>query len=738
MKLPARTAIFLLLSVQLLLVQNTYSQNETYPFQNEKLTFEVRAKDIVSRLTLEEKVAQMMDIAPAIPRLGIPAYNWWNETLHGVARSKDTVTVFPQAIGMAATFSKEALKRMGEICAIEARAIYNQALKENKHGERYKGLTFWTPNINIFRDPRWGRGQETYGEDPYLTGQLGVAIVQGLQGNDEKYMKTSACAKHYAVHSGPEYNRHTFDVDVSNYDLWDTYLPAFRDLVVKGKVSSVMCAYNRFRGKPVCANEYLMVDVLRYQWGFRGYVTSDCGGVNDFWKYHKTHPDKKSAAADAVKNGTDLECGEFWEELWTYKSLEDAVRYGLLDVEKLDESLNRLFLLRMRLGMFDTNVPYDKIPYSILNAPEHKAHALNMARESMVLLKNNGILPLSKDKIKTIAVVGPNANNESVLLGNYNGIPQELITVVKGIKEKVGSSARVIYEAGIDYAKLLPGKPISDVVAKVSEADVVVVAGGINSFLEGEEGDAGKEDVEGFYKGDRISISLPTVQTELMKALKAAGKKVVFVNMSGSAMAFNWEAENVDAIIQAWYGGQSAGTAITDIIFGDYNPSGRLPVTFYKSEKDLPAFDDYNMANRTYRYFKGKVLYPFGYGLSYTTFKYSKVKIKKTENKTEVTVTIKNTGKHDGDEVAQLYISAAKKVSFQPIRSLKGFERVSLKAGEAKVVKFVLEAADLMLVNDNGELKPIEGKVKMSVGGVQPIRNQTNPGNHISKKFTNK
>lgn len=703
-----------------------FSQEQLYPFQNEKLTFEQRAKDLVSRLSLEEKVAQMMEVAPAIPRLGIPAYNWWNETLHGVARSKDTVTVFPQAIGMAATFSKDALKKMGEICAVEARAIYNQALRDNKAGERYKGLTFWTPNINIFRDPRWGRGQETYGEDPYLTGKLGVAIVQGLQGNDEKYMKTSATAKHYAVHSGPEYNRHTFDADVSNKDLWETYLPAFRDLVVKGKVSSVMCAYNRFRGKPACANEYLMVDVLRYQWGFRGYVTSDCGGVNDFWKYHKTHPDKISAAASAVNNGTDLECGELWEDLWTYRSLDEAVKKGILDEPKLDESITRLFLLRMRLGMFDKNVPYDKIPYSILNAPEHKTHALQMARESMVLLKNNGILPLSKTNIKTIAVVGPNANNEIVLLGNYHGIPQELITVVKGIKEKVGSSAQVIYETGVDYTKLLPGKTIADVVRNVSAADVVVVAGGINSLLEGEEGDAGNEDVEGFYKGDRISISLPRVQTELMKALKAAGKQVVFVNMSGSAMAFNWEAENVDAIIQAWYGGQSAGTAIADIIFGDYNPSGRLPVTFYKSEKDLPAFDDYNMANRTYRYFKGEVLYPFGYGLSYSTFKYSNIKTKKTGNITEVTAAIKNTGKYDGDEVAQLYVSTSKSVVNQPIRSLKGFERVTLKAGETKEVKFILEAEDLMYVNDKGELKPIEGKVKISVGGGQPIKNQDN------------
>jgi beta-glucosidase len=731
MQFHKKTALFAFLSI--IILQNTYSQSIAYPFQNEQLSFEQRAKDIVSRLMLDEKVAQMMDIAPAIPRLGIPAYNWWNETLHGVARSKDTVTVFPQAIGMAATFNREAMKKMGEICAIEARAIYNQALKESKAGERYKGLTFWTPNINIFRDPRWGRGQETYGEDPYLTGQLGIAIVNGLQGNHPKYLKTSACAKHFAVHSGPESTRHTVNVDVSDKDLWETYLPAFKNLVVDAKVSSVMCAYNRFRGEPACGNQLLMVDILRNQWGFKGYVTSDCGAVTDFWKTHKTQPDEKSAAADAVKKGTDLECGEFWENHWTYKSLQDAVKAGLLDEQKLDESVARLFVTRMRLGMFDKNVEFDKIPYSVLNSPEHKAHALKMARESMVLLKNNGILPLKKNKIKTIAVIGPNANNESVLLGNYNGIPQELITVVKGIQQKVGQSVHVMYEAGTDYAKLLPGKSIQDVVENVKSADVIVFAGGINSFLEGEEGDAGKEEVEGFYKGDRISIALPKVQTALMQALKATGKPVVFVNMSGSAMAMNWEAENVDAILQAWYGGQSAGAAIADILFGDYNPSGKLPVTFYKTEKDLPAFDDYNMTSRTYRYFKGEVLYPFGYGLSFTQFKYGNVKTKKTGNNTEVTASVKNRGKFDGEELAQLYISDLNGQANQPIRSLKGFERISLKAGETKEVKFILEDEDLKFVDDNGELKPFNGKVKISIGGGQPIKNQKHSNQYISK-----
>jgi beta-glucosidase len=733
MKLTFKTIVLIFVSVHLFVTQNAYSQTAVFPFQNEKLSFENRAKDIVSRLTLEEKVAQMMDIAPAIPRLGIPAYNWWNETLHGVARSKDTVTVFPQAIGMAATFNREALKSMGEICAVEARAIYNQALKENKGGERYKGLTFWTPNINIFRDPRWGRGQETYGEDPYLTGQLGIAIVNGLQGNHSKYLKTAACAKHFAIHSGPESTRHTFDVNVSDKDLWETYLPAFKNLVIDAKVSSVMCAYNRFRGEPACGNQLLMVDILRNQWGFNGYVTSDCGAVTDFWKTHKTQPDEKSAAAAAVKKGTDLECGEFWDNHWTYKSLADAVNSGLLDEQKLNESVERLFLTRMRLGMFDKSVPFDKISYSILNKNEHKSHALKMARESMVLLKNNRILPLSINKVKTIAVVGPNANSETVLLGNYNGIPQELITIVKGIQQKVGQSTRIIYEQGVDYTKLLPGKSILDVVEKVKSADVIVFVGGINSLLEGEEGDAGKEEVEGFYKGDRISITLPKIQTELMKSLKAIGKPVVFVNMSGSAMAINWEADNVDAIIQAWYGGQSAGTAIADIIFGDYNPSGKLPLTFYKSEKDLPQFDDYSMSNRTYRYFKGEVLYPFGYGLSFSKFKYNKVQIKKLDSQVEVTAIIKNTGKYDGEDVAQLYISTSNKDGNQPIRSLKGFERVSLKAGEKKEVKFLLKKEDLMMVSDNGERLLYTDQAKITVGGGQPIKSKGENSNSIDK-----
>jgi len=722
----------LLIGVILISCLGMNGQNE-FAFQNEELSFEERVNDLVKRLSLEEKVSQMKEYAPAIPRLGVPAYNWWNETLHGVARSKDTVTVFPQAIALAAGFDRQAVQNMGEICATEARAIYNQGLKDGENGLRYKGLTFWTPNINIFRDPRWGRGQETYGEDPYLTGQLGVSIVKGLQGNHPRYLKTSACAKHFAVHSGPESTRHTFDVDVSDHDLWNTYLPAFRDLVVDANVSSVMCAYNRYQGVPCCGNEKLMVDILRNKWGFTGYVTSDCGAVTDFWKTHKTSPDEQHASADAVKMGTDLECGEFWDKHWTYNSLTEAVKNDLIDEEKLNESVKRLFMIRMRLGMFDKkeSVPFNKVPYAVLNAPEHAEHALKMARQSMVLLKNNGVLPLHKN-IKTIAVIGPNANNKEMLLGNYNGIPGEIITPLTGIKEKLGDQVNVIFDTGVNYTKLFEGKSISSVTKKVTDADVIVFVGGISPALEGEEGEAGGK--EGFYKGDRTTIALPEVQTEMMKAIKATGKPLVYINMSGSAMGMEWESENADAIIQAWYGGQSAGTAVADILFGDYNPSGRLPLTFYKNDSDLPDFSDYDMDNRTYRYFKGTPQYAFGFGLSYTSFTYSDVKVpKKITGKQAFTVQVEveNTGKMAGDEVVQLYVSPEENRQGQAIRSLKGFQRIHLKPGEKKLMSFEIQAMDIGGVTEQGEKNTLPGQYTISVGGAQPSNSSCFTGKSI-------
>lgn len=708
--------------IAMLLGSTNYVDAQEYVFQNSSLPIETRVNDLLSLLTLEEKVLQMMENAPGIERLGIPAYNWWNEALHGVARSSDTVTVFPQAIAMAANFDAEAMERMGSIVSDEARAIYHQTLREGIYGKQYKGLTFWTPNINIFRDPRWGRGQETYGEDPYLTGQLGIAIVRGLQGNHPSYLKTSACAKHFAVHSGPETGRHSFDVSVSDYDLWNTYLPAFRDLVVIAKVTSVMCAYNRFQGAPCCGHENLMINILRDKWNFEGYVTSDCGAINDFWAYHKTHADAKEASAAAVMSGSDLECGEYWNDLWSYRNLADAIKEGLLDEAKLDESVKRLFTIRFKLGMFDPDeiVPYAAIPTEVINHPDHFDHALKMARQSMVLLKNNGVLPLSKS-IKRIAVIGPNADSPMVLLGNYNGIPQRIVTPKQGIKDILGDDTEVIYHKGCDYTRPFEDTSGSDAwISTLSNVDAIIFAGGISPFLEGEEGDAGKEKLEGFIGGDRTTINLPKVQTALMKQLKQLGKPLIFVNMSSSAMGMLWESQNADAIIQAWYGGQSGGTAIAEVLFGDYNPSGRLPLTFYQSDSDLPHFEDYSMENRTYRYFNGVPLYAFGHGLSYSSFQYSSLKIpsKLNDNKSVIPVkfTIKNTSKTDGSEVVQLYVTNLTKTENVAIKELKHFQRVNLKAGESKTLELELDASLLGYFDDNGQLLAPSGKYEIQIG----------------------
>lgn len=829
------------------------AQNQ-YPFQNTSLSFEARVNDLVSRLTLEEKVAQMLNAAPAVPRLNIPAYDWWNEVLHGVARTPYRVTVYPQAIAMAATFDTASIKQMGSYSADEGRAIFNKSNSEGKAGQRYVGLTYWTPNINIFRDPRWGRGQETYGEDPFLTGTMGAAIVRGLQGNDPKYLKAAACAKHYAVHSGPEPTRHVDDVSPSDYDLWNTYLPAFKQLVTQANVAGVMCAYNRFKTQPCCASDQLMIDILRNQWKFSGYVTSDCGGIDDFFERHKTHPDAESSAADAVFHGTDVECGNR-----TYKTLVQAVKDGKITEKQIDVSVKRLFLIRFRLGMFDPSsmVKWAQTPESVLESEAHKAHSLKMARQSVVLLKNeNNTLPLQKT-VKKIAVIGPNADNAIAVLGNYNGTPSHIVTALQGIKDKAGKGVQVVYEKAVNFTndtllqysdesrqyardghqgfraeyfnnRELKGDPIAvrnetavdhdwqegqividtlkalnfsarystdftatetgDVtfeldaddgyrflvdrkevlnawtrnrwgartyklstekgktyrltleyyqaegkagvhlhtghfaktdfaalVNRIKDADAIVFVGGISPQLEGEEM---RVDYPGFNGGDRTSILLPSVQTELLKALKQTGKPVVFVLMAGSAVALPWEAQNLPAIVNAWYAGQSAGTAIADVLFGDYNPAGRLPVTFYKSDADLPAFGDYSMKNRTYRYFSGEHLYGFGYGLSYTTFRYDNLKITQAANGKLVTVRLTNTGTRDGEEVAQLYVSG--KADNAPLRSLKGFGRIFLKKGESKTVSFTLSPKDLGVMDDKGNAKPFAGKVTIAVGGGQP------------------
>jgi beta-glucosidase len=699
-----------------------------YKFQDPTLPIDKRVDDLISQMTLDEKVNQMINQAPAIERLGVPAFNWWNEALHGVARAQGfKTTVYPQAIAMAATFDKASLHTMADFTAEEGRAINNQSIKDKKTGTRYLNLTYWTPNINIFRDPRWGRGQETYGEDPFLTASMGSSFVTGLQGNDPKYLKAAACAKHYAVHSGPESTRHKFNTDVSDYDLWDTYLPAFKTLVVDAKVEGVMCAYNAFKGQPCCGSDLLLNNILRKQWNFTGYLTSDCGGIDDLYKSnaHQTFTDAASAAADAVLHGTDVECITGSLPNAAYKALTKAVADGKLTEKDLDVSLRRLFTTRFRLGLFDAADPANKfsqIPMSVLESPEHQAHALKMARQSIVLLKNQAnLLPLTKN-LKKIAIIGPNADNQRSIRGNYFGTASRSITPLEGIKAKLGPATEIVYHRGTDYV-INGGAKIdnSRLVDSVKDADVIIYMGGITPDLEGEEMLTNKD---GFRGGDRTSIMLPKNQTDLLKDLKATGKPVVFVLMTGSAVATPWESENIPAILNAWYGGQSAGTAIADVLFGDYNPGGRLPVTFYKNDKDLPtSISDYSMNNRTYRYFKGKPLYSFGYGLSYTNFAYDQLTVPATiQGNKPVTVSVKvtNTGKKDGEEVTQLYLSHLGLSVKTPIRALKGFERTFLKAGESKVIKFQLRPQDLASINYDGNQKVFKGKLSVSVGGSQP------------------
>lgn len=698
------------------------AQIETFPFRNPDLPVDVRVKDLVSRLTLHEKVQLMQHNSPAIPRLGIPAYNWWNEALHGVARTPEKVTVFPQAIGMAATFDVDALEMMGDMTASEGRALFNEAWKSGKGVAQYRGLTYWTPNINIFRDPRWGRGQETYGEDPYLTSQMGAAMVHGLEGDDSYYLKAVACAKHYAVHSGPEYNRHEFDARPSLYDLWDTYLPAFHELVTRAKVHGVMCAYNRLNGQPCCGNDPLLVDILRNQWKFDGYVTSDCGAINDFANHHRTHLDDMVAASDAMLAGTDLECGDL------YQLLEQGVQKGLHSEREINVSVTRLLTILFKIGMFD---PTDRNPYAsigreVIECEAHKKHAYRMAQESMVLLKNeNSILPLDVRRIKKLALIGPNADNEQTLLANYFGTPSVIMTPYKSLKERYGDRIEITYIKGVDFVSKLEKAPsFEQVAAEAGKNDVIVFVGGISADYEGEAGDAGAGGYAGFASGDRTSISLPFVQTELLKELKKTGKPLIIVNMSGSIMSFEWESQHADAILQAWYGGQAAGDAITDVLFGEYNPAGRMPLTTYRSDKDLPPFEDYSMSNRTYRYFQGEPRYPFGYGLSYTSFSYRNLTCEsqvQTGNSLKVSVWVKNTGKRDGDEVVQLYVSHSQNKNVRiPLCALKGFMRIHLKAGEERKVDFTLRPEDLALTDVLGNWIERSGTVKIFVGGGQP------------------
>ncbi|MGA7722173.1 MAG: glycoside hydrolase family 3 C-terminal domain-containing protein [Ignavibacteriaceae bacterium] len=795
---------------------------DTVIYKNVRLPVETRVNDLISRMTLEEKVSQMVYNSPAVERLGIPAYSWWNEALHGIARN-GIATVFPQAIGLAATWDTDLMYRVSTVISDEARAKYNKAISLNKRGI-YQGITLWSPNINIFRDPRWGRGMETYGEDPYLTGEMGLNFVEGLQGNDPKYLKTIATPKHFAVHSGPEPERHTFNALVSDYDLRETYLPQFKKCIVEGKAYAIMCAYNRFRGDACCGSDPLLKEILRDEWGFKGLVVSDCWAVPDMFNTHKIVKSLDEAASKAVKSGTDLECGN------SYPLLVAAIKNGLIKESDIDVAVKRIFTARFKLGMFD---PPELVPYSKLtdiDTKEDKETALEAAEKSIVLLKNNNnLLPLKKN-IKTIAVLGPNANDVEVLLGNYNGFPSEPVTPLQGIKEKL-KNTKVLYAKGCDLAENLPsfyiidssclytsvdkkqhgltgeyfdnkdligepafkrvdskidfawwdgapdpkfdpdnygvrwtgilipeksgkyalggygfngfriyledtvfvqfdgefdpvktyenlnltaGKPYKikiefykklryafmqliwevpdnkleqKAIDAVKESDAVIIVLGLSPRLEGEEM---KVNVKGFKGGDRLSLDLPEAQTNFIKRIYAYGKPVILVLLNGSAVSINWEKEHIPAIIEAWYPGQAAGTAIADVISGDYNPAGRLPVTFYKSINQLPAFDDYNMKNRTYRYFKGEPLFPFGYGLSYSSFSYSNLKLAKSSihknDTTILSIDVSNTGKLKGDEVVQLYVKAKK--DLQAVKTLKGFKRISLKPGEKQKIEF--------------------------------------------------
>lgn len=814
-----------------------YSCNNSgnFPYQNTKLDFETRVDDLVSRMTLEEKVSQLSHYADEVEHLGIPKYNWWNECLHGVARA-GKATVFPQAIGMAATFDRDLMFRMADITSTEARAKYHDFVSRDKRG-MYQGLTFWSPNINIFRDPRWGRGHETYGEDPYLTGELGVQFIKGLQGDDERYLKVVATAKHYIVHSGPEPSRHEFDARVSERDFRDTYLPAFKKTVEEGHVYSVMCAYNRYMGEPCCGSKPLQEELLRGELGFKGYIVSDCWAILDFHTGHNVVNTSEEAAAMAVLAGTDLNCGS------QYPSLVKAVEQGLIQESEVDVSLKRLMLARMKLGMFDPDemVPWSEIPLDVVASKPHKKVALEMARKSVVLLKNDrAALPLNKN-LKKVAVIGPNAHNVYVQNGNYNGSPIDPVSVFDGIRSKLGSDAEVRYALGSKHHEGLPylvpvpagvlfsdrnlskpglraqyfpnlnaegepaveqtdpminfywwdGEPpldaltddhysvawsgylvpqrsgqhalgvdgkyfkfvfegdtlishnnihhpskiyhdldleagkayeiqviVSDnhgdanctlhweepdlpmqweAVQAANWADHVVLVMGLTARLEGEE--MVGLDLEGFSGGDRNSLDLPAVQRNLIRRMVATGKPVTLVLMTGSAVSINMEQEIVPSILQTWYGGEAAGLAIADVLFGDYNPAGRLPLTFYKSVNDLPPFEDYDMKGRTYRYFEGEVLYPFGFGLSYSDFSYDNLILEKNElyagESLTVSVDVSNNSKVNGEEVVQLYVRQLDSGEIRPLKELRGFERVQVNAGQTVVVSMPLTSDEL-------------------------------------------
>lgn len=698
------------------------AQNESYEWFNSELSVDARVDALIDAMTLEEKVSQLIDVSVGIPRLSVPRYNWWNECLHGVARNGRS-TVFPQAIGLAATFDPDLAKRVSTAISDEARAKFNISIK-NDNRAKYAGLTFWTPNINIFRDARWGRGQETYGEDPFLTSRIGVAFVKGLQGDDPKYLKAAACAKHYAVHSGPEALRHEFDAIVSKKDLYETYLPAFEALVREANVESVMGAYNRVLGEPACGSPFLLQEILRDDWGFKGHVVSDCGAISDFHLYHKVTKNAVESAALAINSGVDLNCGK------VYPNLVKAVEQGLVKEETIDNSLRALLNTRFKLGFFDPEEgnPYSKLGEEVICSKKHSDLALEVARKSIVLLTNkNNALPLSP-AIKNLYVTGPQANNSEVLLGNYYGMSNRLVNVLEGITAAVSSSTTINYKKGcLAYRENV--NPIDWTTGEAKSADAIIAVLGISSSMEGEEGDA----IASESKGDNIKPFLPANQLAFLRKLKKNNKKPVIVVMTGgSPMIIPEVAELADAIVWAWYPGQEGGTAVADVVFGKVSPSGKLPLTFPKSMDQLPAYEDYSMEGRTYKYMKEDPLFPFGFGLSYSKFKYdgltlSSSKLKKSEN-LEIVLNVTNVGNVLADEVVQVYLSQPGAGETAPLRKLVAFKRVNLKVGEKKDLKFTIGSKEFEQVTEKGTCEISKGKYTILIGGSSPIKDLADRG----------
>ena len=674
-----------------------------------------RAKELISKMTLEEKVYQLRHPAPAIPRLGLKAYNYWNEALHGVARS-GVATVFPQAIGMAASFDDELIGKVAETISTEGRGKF-AAQDEFDDRDIYKGLTFWAPNINIFRDPRWGRGHETYGEDPYLTSRLGVSFVKGIQGDNDRYLKAAACAKHFAVHSGPEAIRHSFDAKATKQDMRETYLPAFKALVEEAGVEVVMGAYNRTNGEPCCGSKKLLIDLLRDEWGFDGHVTSDCWAIKDFNEGHHVTNTPAESVAMAVNNGCDLNCGD----LFAY--LLQAVEEGLVTEDKIDHALENVLTTRFKLGLFDdaSQNPYSGISYKDVDTDEARALNLAVASSCITMLKNDGALPLKASEIKSIGVIGPNADSRNALVGNYQGTSSEYVTVLEGIREEAKNSGiRIFASEGCHLYKdrseglALEGDRISEVKAVCANSDVIIACMGLDATLEGEEGDTGNE----YGSGDKPNLKFPGLQQEVLDTIAASGKPYVLIVLSGSALAFDTEAERSNAILQGWYPGAQGGRAIARILFGKYSPEGKLPVTFYSEKNTLPSFEDYSMKGRTYRYMTEKPLYPFGYGLSYTTFEEKVEKFEKKGNSVEIEVSCKNTGSIDGGATVQVYVESG--IEGAPIRQLKGLKKLHVAAGETEKVTITLGEDAFTVFDDNGEPQIKHGTYKIYVGDSQP------------------